>query len=133
MAITNQEIAIIKKMFAKTRAITDPQVAARNVPGAHPLVRELMAAQNVLRDCITAVVNECMPIDESFCVELACRLASYTVSIIPVEKQMIAAKVVAENFERMHLERMRKGIGIPADWIVDGVEQKNMPTKGKTN
>jgi hypothetical protein len=133
MAITNQEIAVIKKMVAKTRAVTDPQVDARSVHGAHPQVKELMAAQNVLRDCITVVFNECMPIDRSFVLEMAMRLASYAVSVAPVEDQMILARGVTQLFEDFHLKRMQQGIGIPADWITDGVEHKNMPTKGNTN
>lgn len=133
MTITNQEISVIRKMLARTREKTDPLVVASNNPEAHPKAKELIAAQNVLRDCITVVVNDCMPIDELFCAELALRLASYAVSIVAVERQEAVAKVVANSFEKMHHDRMKKGIGVQSEWMTDGVRHPNMPTKGSTN
>ncbi len=133
MAITNQEIAVLKKMVKKTRQKTDPLVIAKNHPGAHPKAQELIAAQNVLRDCISVVLNECMPIDDSFCAELAVRLASYAISVIPLQRQDQACRAVSEALHDAHFSRIRAGVSIPATWITDGVEHANVPEKKDVN
>lgn len=133
MTITNQEIAVLRKMFAKTKAKTDPLVLAQRNPGAPPYAKNMIAAQNVLKDCITTIVNECMPIEDDFCGELAVRLASYAISIVPVERQQELSEIVAKSLPAAHLARMKAGVGISAQWVTDGVEHPNMPEKGRTN
>lgn len=133
MAITKQEIAVLKKMFAKTRAKTDPLVVAKNNPNAPPYAKEMIGAQNVLRDCISVVFNECMPINEAFCAEMAIRLASYAISVVPAERQEAVAHVVAASLPGAHVDRMKQGVGIHSTWVTDGVEHTNVPEKGREN
>jgi hypothetical protein len=134
MTITKQEIAMIRDMFARTRERTDTLVDAHNNPKAPPFAKKMVAAQNVLKDCITAVVNECVPIDEQFCGELAIRLASYAISIAPVERQEEIARLVAASLPAAHVDRMKRGVVIHSTWMEkDGVERRNMPEKGETN
>lgn len=130
--ITNQEIAVLKKMFRKMREKTDPMVVAKNEPAAPPKAMEIIAAQNVLRDCISVIFNECMPIDRTFIAEMALRLASYAVSVAPIEDQEGISAIVGASFQKMHHARMKAGIYIESKWVTDGVEHSNVPTKENT-
>lgn len=130
--ITTAEITVIQNMYRKTLADIAPRMEGVNTPGAHPKALEMMTAQNVLRDCMSVVMNECMPIDDSFCMEMAIRLASYAVSVMPMERQIEAMEIVAASLPGAHRVRMEKGVGIVAQWNTNGVDHDNMPTKGNT-
>lgn len=129
--ITEQEIRVIKKMLARTREKTDPLAA--KVGANHPDQKSAIAAQNVLRDCMTVIMNECAPFTDALPIDVAVRMASYAISVLPIEQQETALNSVLILLPEAHARRMRQGIHIDTDWVTDGVHHKNVPGKGDVN
>lgn len=130
MALTNEQIRVIQKMFRKTREKTDDLARAkfrREVPEDE---LKAIAAQNVLRDVLSVILNECSPHGEQLPLSLAARMASYCISHLPIEMQEASLKAVGEILPSIHMNRLAAGIHLDSTWSTNGVEHKNMPAKG---
>lgn len=131
--ITNQEIRVIQKMMKRTREKTDRIAEHKFGSEVTEEQKAAIAAQNVLRDCMTVIFNECTPYSEAFPIDLAVRLASYAISNLPVEKQDVAAHLVGKNLPVVHATRLKQGIFLQSTWETDGVQHKNVPGKEDIN
>lgn len=86
------------------------------------------AAQNSLRTCIEAVLNKAVPYESQFLVELALRLASYTISAAPIEDQEVLVAQFVGVFAEAHMRRISEGKIISSEWeMKDGRRQPNFP------
>lgn len=121
-------VAAVKADLAHNRQKIEPLLAARKEPQfQNPEVRFVQSAQNTLRTCMEATLQEAMPYSDMLCIELAIRLASYAVSALPLERQHEALDRVLRSLPAAHASRLSKGIVIKTDWVTDGVAHSNMP------
>jgi hypothetical protein len=91
-------------------------------------LRNVNVAQNVIRDCITAVLIEMMPYSHLTPLELAQRLASYVLSTVPIEDQDAVVAAHVTSFADFHMERTAGGNIIAAAWkMEDGTEKPAFP------
>ena len=125
--ITPEEISVIQGMTARYKA--DINALIERKPGPQASV-EMLAAQNAIRDCMKAVLNECVPIDVQFCGELAIRLASYAISVAPIEDQDNLVALVVMHLRDTHRDRLRAGVVIKSDWEILSGMRRNIPDKG---
>ncbi|MED5545747.1 MAG: hypothetical protein VYD90_10900 [Pseudomonadota bacterium] len=95
-------------------------------------MRNINVAQNVLRDVLTAILDEMTPYTHVTSVELSRRLASYALSSVPIEDQdAVVAKHIA-GFADFHMLRTSGGTIINSVWRMDdGREQPNYPGEVK--
>ena len=117
-------IQAVKVEYRRIHKELAPQLAA--FPDAE--VRNVNVAQNVLRDCLTVLLHEMLPYSHYAAVELSRRLASYALSVVPLEDLEAVVAAHLEGFADFHMERTAQGTFIPSDWRMDdGREQSNFP------
>lgn len=123
--------AVIKAVQAdlqKGKAAVERALANRTEPQFQdPDIRYVQAAQNTLRTCIEATLEEAGEFTPGLCVELAIRLASYAISAIPLEDQHSALEMVRASLPGAHRARLAAGIAIRIDWMSDGRVEPNLP------
>lgn len=125
---TRNLIAATKADLKATRAAVEPMLAHRpEAEFAHPEIRFIQAAQNTLRTCLEATLQEAGEYSPITCVELAIRLASYAISALPLEHQDEALNAVTANLPSAHSARLAKGVIIQTEWITNGLRHANVP------
>lgn len=92
-----------------------------------PEVRNVQAAQNALRTCLEAIYERMLPYGFTTPIELAIRLASYALSVLPAEHQNEALETFIRSFPTAHRRRIREGTRLEAGWITEGRERSNFP------
>lgn len=92
-----------------------------------PEVRNIQIAQNTLRTCMEAVISEIVPFSVITPAELAVRLASYAISIAPLENQDQIMDQVLATLPAAHSNRLFHGIIIQTGWSTNGLEHENVP------
>jgi hypothetical protein len=94
--------------------------------------RNVNVAQNVLRDVLTVLLHEMLPYSHYSAVELSRRLASYALSVVPIEDMEVVVAAHLEGFADFHLARTAAGTFIASDWRMDdGREQPNFPKENE--
>lgn len=80
------------------------------------------------------ITNECTPYGEYLLAELATRMAAYTVSAAPIERQEWLADLVANSIPKALAEKLQRNMAIKTEWTTDsGALSPNVPEPGKTN
>ncbi len=92
-----------------------------------------IVAQNTLRTALEVTLAESEPYGEYFLVELALRMAAYTISAAPIERQAALASLVAGSLADALAHKLQQGMAIRTEWNVNGVSHPNVPEPGKTN
>lgn len=93
-----------------------------------PELRNINVAQNVLRDVMTALLTEMAPYGHLTALEMAKRLASYALSVVPIEDQELVVADHLAGFAEFHMDRTARGAIIKTHWrMVDGRDQSNFP------
>ncbi|GGB21299.1 hypothetical protein GCM10011380_08580 [Sphingomonas metalli] len=78
--------------------------------------QKALVAQGVLSTCMQAVTTDAMPFGTAFPIELAVRLASYGISLLPADQQDAGIREVLEQLPEAHRRRMAQGVCIKAEW-----------------
>jgi hypothetical protein len=127
MSLHPSQERLVKTVQAEFERVT------RDIAGrCPPELITINAAQNALRTCIEAVLNKTVPYESSFLVELAVRVASYTISAAPMEDQEILVAQFMSLFADAHLRRISEGKVISSQWQMnDGRTQSNFPEARK--
>lgn len=100
------------------------QLAA--IPSAE--MRNVNVAQNVLRDVLSALLNEMAPYSHETVIEMSRRLASYALSTAPLEDQDAVVAEHLTGFADFHLMRTAIGAVINSTWrMEDGRDLPNFP------
>ena len=123
-------VKAVKALFARNKAELEPRLHAavqQDASYAIPEVRNVQVAQNTLRTCLEAVLDECAPHTQLTCGELAIRLASYALSAAPLEDQDQLMAWVIDRLPAAHLNRLAKGVIIKTGWRINGIEHENVP------
>lgn len=134
--ITNQDRKAIRRIFRKMAKEAGEQTAALalSLPEhKRETAVKAVIAQNVLRVCLEVVYEECTPFEEDLCGELAVRMASYAISIAPIERQETILEAVVSSLPPMHARRLRDGIMLTSSWQTPFGEQPNAAGEGKAN
>lgn len=85
-------------------------------------------AQNVIRDCLTALFGEMTPFEHVSAIEMARRMASYALSTVPIEDQDEVVAAHLAGFADFHMMRTAQGAIITTEWQMhDGRRQTNFP------
>lgn len=113
MSITEKEKRVLRKMFERTRAEMIAKGADKKMD---PEMFKQNVAQNVLRDCMTAVFDECTPYSKNFPLGMAMRLASYALSNIPIDDQGYFLAFFLEKFRDEHVRRVASGVMLKSAW-----------------
>lgn len=125
---TRDLVRAVKAAIAHNAKAMAPALDARPEPQfRHPEYRYVQVAQNTLRTCLEATLQQGMPYSEMTCIELAVRLASYAVSALPLESQDAALKMVIDTLPSAHSQRLAAGIIISTEWEANGLTQPNVP------
>ena len=126
---TRRMTAAVHAEFDRVRKQIEPQLAASPQPEmAVPEIRNMQAAQNVLRSCMEATLEKLAPFSMLTPVEMAIRLASYALSAAEMERQDEAMAAFMSTFLLAHEKRMHNGIRINTVWRAeDGRERPNFP------
>lgn len=126
--VTRDLVKAVKTNLRATRQEIEPAMAARPEPEfQNPEVRFVQAAQNTLRTCLEATLQEAGHYTDRTCIELAIRLASYAVSAIPLERQDEALHAVIQSLPAAHSARLAKGVIIQSEWETNGLRHPNVP------
>lgn len=88
--------------------------------GADEDQRAAIVCQNALRTCMEAAIDQAIPFSAALPVELAVRLASYAISVLPIEQHEAALSAVAASLPAAHRARIAKGVMIQTTWASDG-------------
>lgn len=134
--ITNQDRSAIRRIFDKTREDVRPLVIAKANEAGVTATREMIdfiAAQNALRVSMEVVFQRCLPYGEEFLAEMAARLASYSISAAPIERQQDILTAVVEALPGALETRLKSGSVIKTTWTTDGVAHPNMPEQGEVH
>lgn len=132
--IPPEKAALIKAVMARYDSV-EKEIAhqvARAMVGSSvedlDMQMKIQTGQNVMRVCLEALVDRMVPFPPEVAAELSIRLASYAISILPLEDQDIAVASLVRNFALVHQTRTAKGIRINCDWKMnDGDVQPNYP------
>lgn len=125
---TRDLIKAVKADLRATKEALAPSLAAHPAPEMqNPEVRFVQAAQNTLRTCMEATLQEAGPYTDVTCIELAVRLASYAISAIPLERQDEALGAVIASLPAAHSSRLAKGVIIQTEWETHGLRHPNVP------
>ena len=122
-------VTAVKREFARVKADVEPKLLADPRPEVQSeQFRNLQYAQNTLRTCMEATLTQMVPYTHETSVELAIRLASYALSIVPQEDQDLVMAQFMKSFVFAHETRVAKGIVISTEWqMEDGRSQPNYP------
>lgn len=123
-----------KKLIAATKAEyrrLHRQLASQLSAIPEEEMRNINVAQNVLRDVLSALLNEMLPYTHLSVVELSRRLASYALSTAPLEDQDAVVAEHLSGFADFHLQRTATGAIIETAWrMEDGRDLSNFPEGG---
>ena len=107
------------------------RVSTALAPQLAPLGKDLgnlNVAQNVMRDCLTAVLEEMAPYGHQSAIDIARRLASYALSTVPMEDQDEVVSAFLAGFADFHMMRTAQGAVIRSEWMMpDGDSVPNFP------
>lgn len=124
----------VKRKFRRVKAELEPRLLAEaKEPGKAHLemedMRNVLVAQNVLRPCLEATLDAMMPVSHLTCLELAIRLASYAISVAPMEDQDKMVELVIAGLPNAHTQRLAQGVVIRTEWKdgEDGPLKPNFP------
>lgn len=121
-------VRAVKRDIARIRREIEPRLAGRLEPEfADPEIRFIQAAQNTLRTRLEATLQEAGQFSTVTPVELAIRLASYAISVLPLEEQDHALAMVTATLPLAHSKRLANGVIIQADWQTNGLRHTNVP------
>lgn len=112
-------IRAVGAYFRQTKRQIEPsllQAIERDQAYADPEIRNIQVAQNVLRTCMEATLSEMLPYSELTAIELSIRLASYAISILPIERQANALQTMIATLPAAHTKRVGAGIIIKTAW-----------------
>lgn len=76
----------------------------------------LVAAQNVIRNCIEATLQQAMPQGQPFFGELAVRLACTVLTALPLDDQEVYAMKVRDAILPKLADMQANGHGIQTEW-----------------
>jgi hypothetical protein len=134
-----RETEVHRAARARFAAIKDqlvPKMAARaaNEPAfANPEVMNLQVAQNVLRECLEAVLKEMIPFSALTAGELAIRLASYAISVAPLDEQAEVMRWVLPTLPVAHASRLNRGIMIQSSWYMPAGPSEPVKPHGRAD
>ncbi len=103
--------APIRAEYQRTKTDIDKKGVATGEPHL-----KLMAAQNTMRVALETVYEEMMPISNAMVIQMAMALASYALSLSPLEEQEILVARMMEHFADYHQLRTARGTVIKANW-----------------
>lgn len=87
-----------------------------------------IVAQNVLRDCMTALFAKMTPYSPGLAVDMSRRAASYALSTLSIEDLEFGVADHLDGFAEFHLQRTAQGQVIETGWKMnDGTERPNFP------
>lgn len=114
-----------RREFRRVKAELEPRLLAEaQEPGkahlANEEMRNIIVAQNVLRPSLEAVVECLIPFSHLTALELAIRMASYVLSITPMEDQAKLVALFQQSFPNAHDMRLAQGVVIKTEWANDG-------------
>ena len=90
--------------------------------------RNLIVAQNMLRTCLEATLEQMLPYSALTPVDLAIRLASYCLSALPIESQEESLAAFLKILPEAHWPRIQGGIRLATTWDTPGLgERDNFP------
>lgn len=115
MNITNQEIRQINAMFDRYDKIIRKHIAETFIKADEEMTK-VSVVEAVFRDMITTTYNKCTPFSLTFPMDLAIRLASLSLSVVPIENQEVALHAFMANFEKAHKDRLMRKVIQSADW-----------------
>jgi hypothetical protein len=116
--------------FDRVLGDIEPQIASKFGIADPAQAREaalINTAQNVLRTALEATFSKLVPYPERLPLELAVRLASYSISVLPVEVQEQATAAFLAAFPSAHRRRLAEGIRIDSEWMTEGRARPNFP------
>lgn len=127
ITITNQDRNAIKTIYRKIKPHTDAQLLAAlpNMPPQHPDTHKVMAAQNTLKTVLEVIINECVPYDEHFLLEIGTRLAAYAITAAPIESQAKLQELMIAYIPIMVESKLKQGAFLKTRWA-DG-DQSDYP------
>ena len=115
-AVQSDYQRVSKALAPQLAKLEDEELAAVNV------------AQNVLRDCLTAVLDMMGAYGHVTAISLAKRVASYALSTVPMEDQDEVVSAFLAGFADFHMMRTAQGAIITTEWQMhDGRRQTNFP------
>jgi hypothetical protein len=88
----------VRTEYRRLHRLLAPQLAA--IPDAE--TRNVNIAQNVMRDVLTALLSEMAPYGHDTALEMARRLASYALSVVPLEDQELVVSEHLAGFAEFH-------------------------------
>ena len=112
-------IKAVGAYFRSTKRQIEPsllQATERDPTYGNPEIRNIQVAQNVLRTCMEATLSEMLPYSDVTPMELAIRLASYAISVLPIDRQADALQAVIATLPAAHKKRVAGGIIIKTEW-----------------
>lgn len=122
----------IKAEFERAQVVLAPRMLDMIQAGhsrlADPEQQRIQAAQNVLRTCLEAVLNQMIPYSGMVPLEMALRLASYSISAAPMEDHAQMMDWLVRTLPSAHEQRMASGIRLTSEWQMhNGMTQMNFP------
>jgi len=133
MKPSSQQRDLIKAVgayFRSTKRQIEPsliQAAAREPLYGKPELRNIQVAQNVLRTCMEATFSQMLPYSDITPIELSIRLASYAISVLPIERQGAAIEAMIATLPAAHRKRVSAGIIIKTEWGSADASTPNVP------
>lgn len=125
-------IKAVSAEYRRNHASLTPRLAAHPHPAMRdPAQQAMQVAQNTLRTCMEATLQQMGPYTPETCASLAIRLASYALSAAPLEDQDFLLAHVLQHLGPEHMRRVDQGIAIKVDWeMVDGSVRPNIGASG---
>ena len=123
-------IKAVQALFRSTKRQIEPsliQAAEREPSYGNPEIRNIQVAQNVLRTCMEATLSEMLPYSDVTAIELSIRLASYAISVLPIERQADALQAMIATLPEAHTKRVGAGIIIKTEWGSADASTPNVP------
>lgn len=121
-------VKAVKAEYRRMEQKIRPTLAAH----PHPAMRDpdqqaLQVAQNVLRTCMEATLQQMGRYTPEACASLAIRLASYALSAAAMEDQDFLLAHVLKHLGPEHMRRVDQGIAIETQWqMEDGSIRPNL-------
>jgi len=117
-------IKAVQAEFARLHKELAPQLS--QLPDQD--TRNINVAQNVMRDCLSALYDAMIPYGHVVAVQMSQRAASYALSVVPIEDQDAVVAAHLDGFADLHQHRTASGIRINTEWSMhDGAIQTNFP------
>lgn len=94
--------------------------------------RGRITAQNALRVCLEAAFEQMLPFGEVTPIDMAIRLASYCLSVLPVDRQVYGLTDVLKTLPDAHQHRMEAGVRIRSTWDMSAVRRPGLKEDPQT-